>query len=370
MSQYAIEVNLEEFFKLYKKAFKEGDKLVLDLLLKTLKNNNSLIEAMWGNIIPATTQSVKSTYFDDLLRANRHEWIKTLLSYDNSALYIEASLKKGLNSLAFIDKNVKYFNQIERSMEVHSIVKDEEDINNSNFSKEVQENFQIFSQKIQIIAEEKPLLLKKFFNLQIERLVENSSTLVKRPAFFTYIALFENNIEGLRKIKSIDWKMQDELGQNILFHILKYPPQLIEEVLSHTNIEDWAIMNNKEKTPVRKLAEADLTKIHNVKRLNYLLEKELVPFDNNNFRIMLKRVMKSYNLGTNTISLNQEIENAFTLLINHNLIESLEGKNALEYLKDPKIESEKIKKLNYIILNNKLQNGLVDKTVEKKKMKL
>lgn len=365
MSSYNVEVTTEDFFKIYKKAFTEGDKLMLSLLLNTVKNNPQLNQEMWEVTIPANSNSSASNYIDESLRVNRYEWVETFFSHSLSCKYIEKALKKGLADLQTNNKTVKYFSQIETLMRNHSLKDSEIDNEDSSFKPEIKNVLIKFVNNLLQIEENKPHLIKSFLNAEIKRLSNKKSVpWVNKPAFFEYLHLFESCPEKVEDLHIINWKATDALGQNILFNILDYHPKLINIIIANMDNSDWECKNENDKTPARRLAETDFTKYQNVKRLNYMLSNDQITFENNDFRIMLKRVVKSYKLKTNSDLLNEEIKNTFTLLNNHSLINSPEGQNALEFFNNS--EDSKFGELKLALLNHKLQTTLVDKPAKSK----
>lgn len=365
MEHYNIEINTEQFFNLLNNSLKDGNQLNLGLLLNAMKSNPNLCQEVIMVNIPASSQTVSSTYFDKMIRSNRFDFLEVLLSHESMPKNLEKILKKGLNNLLNINKSVKYFSEVEYAMKKYSIINGEEDIEDSNFPTPLSDTLQQFSCVLTKIATNNEVFIKSFLNLNIERLLnDKDSTLITQPTFFTYLKLFEHTYQSSSIPSLINWQATDSNGQNILFYILDYPPALIDFIVSQVTPNDWECKNDREKTPSRRLAETDFTKYHYVKRLNHMLSHNQINFDNNDFRIMFKRVIKSYKLKTNSIELNEEIKNTFTLLNNHTLINSAEGEDALEFFN--KSENAKFSELTLALLNKKLQTNLEEKPVKHK----
>lgn len=363
---YNIEIDILDFLTLTDKNIKDCDHFTLNILLSALKKNPSLIkEILDFKAIPNPYQP-STSYVDVLLSAKRFDWAQVLIEHDNFQEQLLPIIKTKIKRIKEY-KQVMFISNIENLLKNPFDTKIKEELKPDNdYVENLQLMFKSFSEQILNLAATNKKEIEDFLNLQIQRPLKSQSD--TKPLFFTFLPMFEHVVEHLKNIDIINWQACDSNGNNILFNLLDYSMPVIQLIIEKTNKEDWAIKNNNDKNAVLCLAETDLTQYKKVNRLQYVLEKNLLDFDgyNNEFRVLLKRTIKSYNLSSNSEALKEKIMEIFLTLNDNPLINSLEGQNALELIHGSKVDSKKIQPFLNALLYKKLEENLPMKTQHKK----
>lgn len=328
--------------------------------LNQLKYNRDFL-----NQLP-TKKLGSSTFFEFLVGNSQYEWVKEivfnpLIKSQIEEVFLETSKKRELQPLKKQLPNFLISLMQHQELALDKVV---HPVFNSENWKDL---YQLLSEIL--------LNNNKYYNQHFTHMLNMKIKDDMKPLSFSLFNFFQFNPELVESTTNIEWGRFDDLGNTLCHNLLDYDMKLYEPVLKQMNKNNyWNLKNNKQETPLSVWVKTLNNKPDGFEKMTYLLKTHLIDWEEHTKDLLelIKRAINQYT--SNAYKDSKEREEQFIQLYQEiTQLPQYNGKKVQGLLNgffnNPKTNTEKIKRVQSLVLKMNLENNL-EQGVTKPKLKI
>lgn len=295
----------------------------------------------------------------------QYEWIKEVLQHplikpQIEEVFLETAKKRELQPLK---KQLPNF--------LINLMQHQELVLNKDLNPFTPDNWKEFYQLLSEIL----LNNNKYYNQHFTYMLSMKTKDDLTPLSFSLFNFFQFNPELVEHTTNIEWGRFDSLGDTLCHNLLDYDMKLYEPVLKQMNKNNyWNFKNNKQETPLSVWVKVINNKPDGFERMTYLLKTQLINWEEHTKDLLelIKRAINQYT--SNAYKDSKEREEQFIQLYQEiTKLPQYNGKKVQGLLNgffnNPKANTDKMKKVQSLILKMKLDNNL-EEGITKPKLKI